>query len=423
MALGSEFGIAFLKLGNEIGLALRGLGSLTGRSLAKYPLLTNLVDSVLGYTGTLTRSTVKTYYTDSGAIASAAINAAAFTGSGVLLEPADTNVMLYANNCTNAAWGKTNLTTTTVDVVGSDGTTTTAGTLTNTATGAGVCELAQGVTITNNAIVIFKLIVKKGSGDWFIFNVWNSALTSVAGYFFNLTTGAAGTYNLAGAGMSATASSKSLGNGFLELKLTVQCSGTTAKAYGYIVNADGSYAQTTGKTMIYESFTAQYEDTSPIITSGVALTRTVDELTVPTTNWLTNEFTLYAEWTPKAAIIASSINNIYRNDYGGIDYTAIYYVEATGLLTLVTIYGGVNRTATISLTPVVGTKYKITTSFSTAGIVFAVNSSSTTASYQPGIIHATNSYLGTNGVSGINGTISNFKYINGVVTATQAEAL
>lgn len=127
-----------------LGLSL-GLGGSRGVVSDGSALDLNFASSVPG-TVTFTRASTATYVNSSGLIASAAIDApridynpSTLVTRGLLIEPAATNLCLYSDDFTNAAWTASNCTTAKT-ATGPDGVSNSASTLTATAGNATVLQ-------------------------------------------------------------------------------------------------------------------------------------------------------------------------------------------------------------------------------------------------------------------------------------------
>jgi len=100
----SQTGLASSGLSNP-GVGGSSLNPLSQNLVIDYPLVTDLIDQKGAADGTVTRSTVGNYVSNtSGLLTQAAINAPRFEVPGLMCEGAATNYCLYNEDLTNAAW-------------------------------------------------------------------------------------------------------------------------------------------------------------------------------------------------------------------------------------------------------------------------------------------------------------------------------
>jgi len=377
-----------------------------------WDMLSTLTASA-GYVGALVRSTIKTFITDAGAVSQAAINAPSYTGSGVLLEPAATNRLLYSQQFNNASWNKLATSTVTSNSLAAPDGTTTADTLVAVGTG-GAYLLQSGFTAGTR---YFSVFAKKLDNDYIELAVGDGA-TKDARQWFNISTGAVGSTTTAGSGASINDKGiVALADGwyFCWAKVTID---TTYNFLVIGVLADALTSSTNG----HRTYVWQADDkenlSSPIITTTTALTRTVDALTVPTTGMATSGFSYYIEYTPKQNVTDGTIlfNYSDANNYISLK------VGATSF-TLTVVIGGTSKTTTVNVTPVVGTTHKILVRISSATMWLDVDNTVTPNSIAAPIVNGANIELGyRSGSNAINGVINEFKYIEKADNITIAEA-
>jgi len=428
MSLSPESGLIKRAIsGLSLNSIAGGISNMGMALIAKYPFISTLLDSVTGASATFTRSTVKTYIKDDGTVATAAIDAPAYTGSGVLLEGTSTNLMTYSYDATNAAWTKIRLDQTTADSTGPDGATS-AGLLTVNASSGSGAILRRTLTISSGQQQTIKTIVKQGTTAYILIEAYDVALANGIDVYFDLATGALGNQSATGSGWSiARATISPLANGFYECKVVVNTTGTGLVYFMYVGNALNSGACTAGNTIYYYNISCQENDTS-IIRNGTAaaLTRTSDVFTIPTTNAPVNDFSYYFKYTPKLSDAETT--------YIFIDYkdanNSIFLVYTAGIdsFELSVTTGGVTRNAALVYATVAGTEYECLVKVSPTFISLVVEASSvTTTSAGPDMSHATAITLydaGTLFTAPQPGELEAFKIINSSnITLAQAAAL
>lgn len=259
------FGLHFSRLGSVNILAP------INRALSFISALSNSITPQRGSAATFTRSTTATYVDDSGVIQTAAINTPRFQGGKFLSEPARTNLMIYSEDLTNAAWGAAGgLVVTPNTTISPDGSSTA-----DTATATSAQYLDYSATFTNGVAYTFSIYLKSGSLTSAMLLLYGTAFNSgganVTGDF-NL---AAGTVALG----NCTGGIVSVGNGWYRCWITATLTATTG-LYAWQslrLNSAGT---------VY-AWGAQLEAgnrvSSYIPTVAATVTRAADSLTYPVT--------------------------------------------------------------------------------------------------------------------------------------------
>lgn len=168
------------------------------------------------------------------------------------------NMLAYTEDFTNANWGKQNITVTANSIIAPDGTTT-ADTVTSTASGASYVILSQALPpLTNGQIYTISRYVKAGTA-----NFCTLGLHALADAFFDLNNL---TYSFSGTG-AVSASITDVGNGWRRITATYTWSGTTYNAYfamassltNYFNNTVGNYQYTWGGQLEIGSVATAYQ--------------------------------------------------------------------------------------------------------------------------------------------------------------------
>lgn len=167
------------------GVPAKGIGTIQNPIL--HAPLKNSLSLPIGVGSiTFARSTTATYVDYYGVVQSAAVDEPRFEKDGLLIEDDSTNVCLRSEEFNNAAWTKTNATTTTNSIAAPDGNTT-AETLTDDAT-SGEHRVHQAVTISAG-VTTASCWIKKGTQDKASIRLYNATDLTFANVTFNLTAG------------------------------------------------------------------------------------------------------------------------------------------------------------------------------------------------------------------------------------------
>lgn len=238
----------------------------------------------------LTRASTRTFFDANGQLRTAPANAPGFTFNpstgeplGLQVEDAATNLVLYSEDLSNAAWTKTNMTIAANSVAAPDGNTTAD---TMTMTGAGYAT--QAITTTQGYSITFSAHVKALASNFAYLDVTDG--TNTAGAWFNLSTGAAGTSVAGASTVTLTrATILSLPNGWYRVSVTVATGtstsftcrmGPAAADNTAPANANSAYAW----GMQAEAPGTLASATSYIATTSASATRAADVAAMPTTS-------------------------------------------------------------------------------------------------------------------------------------------
>ena len=196
---------------------------------------------------------------------------AAIEGGALLLEPAATNISNWFSTINGTTYNtNSNISFTENDAVAPDGTTA-ATRLTAIATGSSIyaAETSPG----SSAVYTYSAFVKRGNCDWVTTGLWSGGIDYIA--WFNLASGVVGTQT------NCTASIVAAGDGWYRVTLTTSNAMTLNLVNAPVPrNADGVLSTTGG----YYCFTwgisveSGTTATSPIPTSGTAVTRAAESL-------------------------------------------------------------------------------------------------------------------------------------------------
>lgn len=215
------------------------------------------------------RASTKTALTSSGAVVSFASGVPAITDLGLLVEGAGTNLLLWSQDPTNAAWIKNNGAVAGATTLAPDGTLT-ASTFTATAGNAFHYLNRTGFSYVAGSYV-HTFFVKRNNNDWVFFTVDDSQIS-----YFNMATGVFGTL---GTGVTATA--KALTNGWYMIAAIQTETARSAAGFGVgIASANGGAQFTaTGSEALYVWAQDGKQDSaasSYIPTTSAIVTRAAD---------------------------------------------------------------------------------------------------------------------------------------------------
>jgi len=254
---------------------------------------------------------------------------------GALTEPSRTNIALWTRDHTNAAWVKTTMTAAKT-ATGIDGVANSASTL--TATGANSTSL-QTVTLASSDRV-FAPFIKRRTGTGVVEITTNNGATWTA------VTGLinSSTYTRVSTAVAA---------------VTNPVFGVRLVTSGDAIDIDFSQNETG----------TNYS--SPIPTTTAAVTRAASTGTIPSSGNITAAAgTFNIEWTP--ASIITGDNMIIMSLVDASNYTALIY-NSTGTFIMRKRIAAVNYDASLTLTAVVGTTYKVAGDWGASGVLLAVN--------------------------------------------------
>jgi hypothetical protein len=272
-----------------------------------------------GPTPSFSRASTGTYFTSSGVLSSAAINAPRFNhvyngsswvSKGLLVEEQRTNLNLYSEQFNNAAYSINQGTISTNQAASPDGNTTAE----SLAASAGTVNpyAYQAVTTVTSSVYTFSIYVKKNTHD-FVQIVLNGVANGFAN--FNISSGVVGTL---GAGGSATSSIVNVGNGWYRCIITYTAAGTTSAGYisliGSATAGRGATFTAAGTESVYlwgQQLELGSFATSYIPTTTAAVTRSADVCQITGTDfssfWNASEGSLVYE--------ADSSSNVIGNHF------------------------------------------------------------------------------------------------------------
>jgi len=223
---------------------------------------------------------------------------------GLLIEEQRSNLVLYSQDFTNAAWTKTDTTVTAASGTAPDGT--------NTATlltqgSAGTAEVWQSFTITAGNTLTYSRYVKPGSARWYMMQVRNGGSTSFAYAWFDLTNGVVGSTSSTGGFATISGSTMTaVGNGWFRLTFTVMIGASFSSAVlsGNSVTANSTGTPVNGGTRYEWGSQAEVGAfaTSYIPTVASQVTRSADVATMTGANFSSwynqNEGTFATSYIP-----------------------------------------------------------------------------------------------------------------------------
>ena len=208
-------------------------------------------------------------------------------GRGLLVEGARTNLCLQSQTMADAAWTAAgSLAVTANNVQAPDGTLT-ADTLTEGGASS-LLRTTSAITIVAGTTYTASVFLKRGNTDWVRFIAGaDTTTTNRANIWVNLATGALGTQNNNGTGVTGTTTTiTAIGAGWYRVSLTFSTSSATT-AYLYLNTASGDNTGTradvgggagVGGTLI--AWQAQLEagafPSTPIVTTSASVTRNTE---------------------------------------------------------------------------------------------------------------------------------------------------
>jgi hypothetical protein len=333
---------------------------------------------------------------------------------GLLIEEARTNLALYSQDFTNAAWTKNN-STVTANVTNAPNGTTTAFKVAEDATTAfhGISQLATLVLGTANTQTFF---VKAAERNWVALTEGNN-VTATA--YFNLATGTVGTVSGTG---SPSASIVPFGNGWYRISLTFTPIANSGNIQIRTATADGvsTYAGTAGSG-IY-AWGAQLEAgsfaTSYIPTVASTVTRSADVATMTGTNFSSWFNPVEGTFVTSADAIATGANRVI---VGAPTLVFPNYIRSTN-------QGGAFDTANVAATANVITTavFKLATTYGSSTLQACLDGgTAASTSYNNIFASLTAVGLGSNAAGGafLNGHIRQIAYYNTRLPNAQLQTL
>jgi len=255
------------------------------------PVSYSPVGNVLPYHGAMVDG-VKYFSTQNGNtvasnVVTEATGAAIPVGTlrGYRKEPASTNLDLYSQLASDAAWGKTDTTVTSENNLAPDGTLT-AALLTDGVAGTANIGNAVGRTITSGGFCTASRYFRRGNTDWVQITVADIATgTERIRGWFNLATGVVGTTAVAGTASDAAVYMDTLAGGWYRCTLLGKINGGVTSVFvgDFCVTADASNTRVNNATRYW--WGAQFENrmgaTSYIPTTVASVLRATDLLSYP----------------------------------------------------------------------------------------------------------------------------------------------
>ena len=330
---------------------------------------------------------------------------------GLLVEESRTNLLTRSSDFANAAWGKGRATVSPAEL--SRG--FSLHTITATETNPNGFQVSQGgVSVSSASSLTASLVAKKGTSDWLMILLADSAPANGVRQWFNLATGQVGGTNTFGTGWSKTAATiQPLGDGLFRVSVTASEVGATARVTTYpSVSGDLAYGCNSGD--VGYATAAQLEagafPTSYIPTVASQVTRSADVASVNTLSpWYNaTEGTLFVEANtsdtrtsgfPVTCSLFSDSNN----------YMTILYTGGNKLRAEVR-YGGVFQALLESSAPLI-TPSKLAFSYALNNMAVSVNGGAAVIDSSASVPAVTDLTIGkSQGSLYLNGHIRSLEY-------------
>jgi hypothetical protein len=297
-----------------LGLSLTARPVIGGSGAVPADLDLNFLADPFDARLTVTRSGTATRFNASGLLETVAANTAridhdpvTLTRRGLLVEESRTNLMTYSAEMDNAAWVKNLVTVSPNFATGPDGATSADKVTPNASAGVTFAECRQDTSLVSGVTYTFSTYAK-ASGYPYVQTGGSSAIFGTFVVNWDLSTGTetaftAGTSAVIGRGIS------SVGNGWYRVWATVTAlSAGTGRMTLNIVPAAASARGaswtpngTDGVLMWGAQLEAGAFPTSYIPTSGTAVTRQLDFISMPVDTWFNaSAGTLLCDFTPFA---------------------------------------------------------------------------------------------------------------------------
>lgn len=220
---------------------------------------------------------------------------------GLRHEPSRTNVLLYSQDFSNAAWSKSDTTVTANATAAPDGTTT-ADLLTEGTAGTASVFQTGTMASANQAVAGSVFLKPSTNTTWIAVALRDQSDTTGVGVYVNLLTGAIGTIVTHGSATNVHAEVEKAKNGFWRVMVgaTFQSGVSNARLYTRSASADNSVTRVNNAA--YFAWQAQAElgenATSPIPTTSGAVNRAVDNIYLLTSEipYSATKGTLYARF-------------------------------------------------------------------------------------------------------------------------------
>ena len=332
---------------------------------------------------------------------------------GLLIEQSSTNLVLWSQDFSNAAWAKANATVTTTAGIAPDGTQTAQLLVENSSYGSH--GVSQAITVTSSQSYTQTIYAKAKDRTWIVMQPANNIPNCLA--YFNLGTGAIGTLT------NCTATITSVGNGWYKCSATFTNANSTQTQGVYLATGDGGATYTgNGYSGVY-IWGMQFENlafpTSYIPTTSAQVTRAADVANMTGTNltsvWGSNSGTLYSSAKQYSTSVAT-----YVQVSGSTAYTPAIGVYGSSS------NSGVNGAFSISTSAYSANVINKTAfSFSFGNYLLCLNGGSVGTSASTTTLSIPTSLgIGSNGGANyLNGWLQKISLYPQVFTSTQLQAL
>ena len=214
---------------------------------------------------------------------------------GLLIEEARTNVLLYSEDYSDAAyWGSSAVTTTTSQLDPKNTNTATKRAQTDTTTAVVAAGTSNEPTISSGETVTFSIYLKSNTARWVVLQIGPSAAsgsTSRLRGWFDILNGVAGSVSNVGAATGATISIHPAANGYFRCVITgaLNDSLTKCRTLLWAAAADNDLNRAPTSSGTYTMWGTQVERktfaTSYIPTSASQVTRNADVASMTGTNF------------------------------------------------------------------------------------------------------------------------------------------
>lgn len=402
-------------LTNPAPLGLNALGTnhpfvATSEVLAEFPFTSDLTDDIAGATATFTRATAKIVNKDSGAGAETfAIDAPAYTGSGILIEGDHTNLVLRSQNFLNASWAKTFASVN--DNATTDPTGGASGDRFNITASSG--RLDQTVTITSGADIVISVYAKKDDCDYFIMSALVSGGAHVIYVWFDLNTGTVGSTSTIGSNITVDEKTiEDAGSGWYLCKLRLSTSSITSLIYRmHVSDTDALFDGDNGDScFLFQATMMELTyHLSSIGTASATATVQNDVLSIDATGYPKNNIVF--EFDYDAHDLEDAI--MFQDKFGASDLVTIGYNKASTYFYCNKTIGGSASTAQLTKAITVGNSYHVkATLSSTGGVTIDVDGDTANNANTTAIAgHSATAYIGSDGTDSAvsRGVFSNFK--------------
>jgi len=224
-------------------------------------------------------------------------NPSNLSARGLLYEPSVTNLLVYGNELSNAAWTKAGSATITPNAsIGATGIVD-MDLVTEATTSDAV---SQAATVTPSTLYTYTADLKRGNTDWVRIFMYDNAISAdQARAWVNLATGAIGTVAASGATTSVSARSVALPNGIYRVSVSGIINGTVTSLRASVRSASANGSTTGAPGATYYVGRNQLElgnETSYTPTFAATATRSGDSETFDATGIFNDvEGTIYCE--------------------------------------------------------------------------------------------------------------------------------